>query len=471
MCKVQLLYYVSLSIFLMVNRTLFLFWMTFLLCHQASAQVSLGQGFYLPEQKLLGVPFKNGRSIFQSIGDSCTKTNKHSVFNSDKNDFSSTKEFYNQVSKSVNGIGKLQSKFTMGATLSYLSSDISSESTSVSGTSINRYKLTHHSTFSMDCLHDLELSTRMLADLDALPGDIKDPFKRMSWSEYDTFLRSYGSHVLTGADYGVRLDSWIFAESSEKYSAEQFHIRACIDLANVPTKAGLLDVKLCANYSNEEVKKARSLTMRSKLTIVGGSDATQAKLYAAVTPDHLTYFFNEAQTHPADVIHDLKPIWEVLKVRYVTEDPKDYYRKALNLEQYYEGMLDFGCSCKAEGSEVLRRFFLTSDDNNHPSYSCRIPPEGCQNDDDCHVGHAACYCNGPSCMDTELKEEPSGRVKETRFIRHYQRGSTFKGINKQCDHTISGCKCKNPNMHWKTVWPPQDRFVRRNIYSSQPGTS
>lgn len=458
----------------MVNRMLFLFWMTFSLCHQASVQVSLGQGFYLPEQQLLGVPFKSGRSIFQSIGENCITTEPLSIYRSDTIDFSSTKEFYDQVAKSVSGIGNLLSAFTMGATLKYLSSGISSGSTSVSGTSIHKYKLTHHSTFSMDCLHDLELSTRMLADLDALPGDIKDPFKRMSWSEYDTFLRSYGSHVLTGADYGVRLDSWIFAESSEEYSAEQFHIRACIDLANVPTQAGLLGIKFCGNYSNEEVKKARSLTMRSTLTIVGGSDASQKILIAAedtgFSPDHLTDFFNEAQTHPGDVNHDLKPIWEVLKERYL-KDRKDYYRKALNLEQYYEGMLDFGCSCKAEGSVVLRRFFLTSDDDNKPSYSCQIPPVGCQNDGDCHLGWIRCYCNGPSCIDTESKKESSGRVKETRFIRHYQKGSPYYGINKQCSFSVTGCQCKNPaDTHdEKPIWPSQERLVRMNIYSSQPG--
>ena len=457
----------------MVNSMLFLFWMTFSLCHQASAQVSLGQGFYLPEQQLLGVPFKSGRSIFQSIGENCITTKPFSSFRSDTIDFSSTKEFYHQVAKSVSGIGNLLSAFTMGATLNSLSSGISSGSTSVSGTSINKYKLTQQSSFSKDCLHDLELSTRMLADLDALPSDIKDPFKRMSWSEYDTFLRSYGSHVLTGADYGVRLDSWIFAESSEKYSAEQFHIRACIDLANVPTQAGLLDIKSCGNYSNEEVKKARSLTMRSTLTIVGGSDATKKILVAAedmgFSPDHLTDFFNEAQTHPGDVNHDLKPIWEVLKGRYLNDDPKDYYRKALNLKQYYEGMLDFGCTCKAEGSVVLRKFVLTSDDNNHPSYSCQIPPKGCQNDGDCHLGWIRCYCNGPSCIDTEFKKESSGREKETRFIRHYQKGSPYYGINKECSFSVTGCQCKNPDTHEKPIWPPQERFVRMNIYSSQPG--
>ena len=99
----------------------------------------------------------------------------------------------------------------------------------------------------------------LLKHLDTLPLKIKNPWFYHSWKPYSTFLKTYGSHVITSVETGSRFQQMVFAESSESYSERDFQVRACISAAG-PTSYGELDVSACSNVSESEKSEATKMS-------------------------------------------------------------------------------------------------------------------------------------------------------------------------------------------------------------------
>ena len=277
----------------------------------------------------------------------------------DQSFYESTESFYRSMAVTSSISLSLKGKFTMEVTLSSASNSVSSGSVDVAGSSINVYALKDYYQISKNCLNNAQFSKEFEKDFGRLPADIKDPSKRSHWVDYHTFLKKYGSHVLTTVDRGSRMVQWTFAKKTEKYSEEEFTLKACIDLAQVPTQAGLLNVNACGNYSKEEIQRASRMNTKKQLTLLGGTAETTSELQQTRTPELIAQFLREAETHPSPAIYKFQSIWRVLRGRFIGERNASFVR-ALNLEAYYEGMLDFGCEHQAHGSVVLRKFIRTS---------------------------------------------------------------------------------------------------------------
>ena len=447
-----------------ISRILCLFWATLLLCECASAQYSIGEAFYLPRKDLLGT-FTGGASIFQEIPKECIMEHKQRMTRNDKSFYENTESFYSSMAVSSSISASLKGKFTMGFSLSSASKSTSSGSVDVAGSSINVYTLTDYYQISKNCLNNVQFSKEFEKDFGRLPTDIKDPSKRSHWVDYDTFLKTYGSHVLKTVHRGSRMVQWTFAKKTTKYSEEEFTLKACIDLAQVPTQAGLLNVNACGGYSKEEIQRASRMSTSKKLTLLGGTTETRSVLQQKRTPELIAQFLREADTHPSPAIYKFESIWNVLKGRFIGERNASFVR-ALNLEAYYEGMLDFGCERQAHGSVVLRKFIRTSS-GQLPYYACSIPPRGCQDDDDCSIGGAGsvCYCYGGSCLDRQSVSEFSSKIKEKRVIRRSQSGSYDSGINNSCYYAVPvKCDCKTYwGGGWKNIWPTGEKLEDEEV--------
>ena len=385
---------------------------------------------------------------------------KQRMTRNDKSFYENTESFYSSMAVSSSISASLKGKFTMGFSLSSASKSTSSGSVDVAGSSINVYTLTDYYEISKNCLNNVQFSKEFEKDFGRLPTAIKDPYKRSSWVDYDTFLKKYGSHVLKTVHRGSRMVQWTFAKKTTKYSEEEFTLKACIDLAQVPTQAGLLNVNACGNYSTEEIQRASRMTTSKKLTLLGGATETRSNLQEKLTPELLAQFLREADTHPSPAIYKFTSIWDVLKGRFFGERNASFVR-ALNLKAYYEGMLDFGCQYQARGSVVLRKFIRTSS-GQLPYYACSIPPRGCQSDDDCSIGGligTVCYCYGRSCLDRQSVSDFSSKIKEQRVIRRHQSGSYNSGINNSCYYAVPvKCDCNyNWREGWKNIWPAGEK--------------
>ena len=137
----------------------------------------------------------------------------------------------------------LTSTFTLGATVSVATKSKSSEKTEVS-ISLIKQALTEKIYVDKECLVNDEKSTLkrgFLDYLENLPLKIEKAWFHNSWKEYRTFLKKYGSHVITSVKHGSRFQQMVFAKSSESYSERDFQVRACVSAAD-PMSVGKLGV-------------------------------------------------------------------------------------------------------------------------------------------------------------------------------------------------------------------------------------
>lgn len=127
----------------------------------------------------------------------------------------------------------------------------------------------------------------------------------------------------------------------------------------------------------------------------------------------------------------------------------DHFAKAVNLEQFYKGFLSFGCSYTKINEIELQKFELSKDsDPDAPTYVCKLAPEGCHNDDDCHTKNVInCVVYGDTAVrynDTELN---TGSTKKEAFI---YTGTEWEGPG--CNKKGFKCKCTKPKTERLESW-------------------
>ena len=148
-------------------------------------------------------------------------------------------------------------------------------------------------------------------------------------------------------------------------------------------------------------------------------------------------------------------------LRYVGTE---HYAKAVNLDQYYNGYLHFGCTKEATenagGKEiVMQKFDLARDsETDSPTYECKIYAEGCHHNEDCHYRAAFwCECGGPypkarSCLRHKTSKLAAGSEKKSIFLQTAHswgwHGCQLKGFS---------CWCTDESTRWTTTWSGEEK--------------
>ena len=225
-----------------------------------------------------------------------------------------------------------------------------------------------------------------------------------SWIKYDDFLKTYGTHLVTKVHYGARITQWTFAKFTDGYSEHQLNVRSCADFAG-PTEVGKLDLKACFGITTETAKQSLHYEMSYNLDILGGTDATRNALRSNRTKDTINKFLNEGREANTPIDYRYEPIWDILMTKF-HRDPKRH-AIALNLQQYYEGYKDFGCTLIQVPQGEIRNVQLRSFRRGRfstklmPTYECHLYKEGCYSNQDCHIGGSGfvTYCYGHGCVE------------------------------------------------------------------------
>lgn len=140
--------------------------------------------------------------------------------------------------------------------------------------------------------------------------------------------------------------------------------------------------------------------------------------------------------------------------------------RVFNLEQYFKGFLNFGCSYdKTTNGKVLQKFVLGEDsDPNTPIYKCMLAPEGCHDNDDCHYKDAFwCACAGPSCIRYKDVKLNSGLTRKEAYAYTLKDpGWGWHG----CERSELTCWCTAPGKTWQEAWSGEKNLnVRRDLHS------
>ena len=198
--------------------------------------------------------------------------------------------------------------------------------------------------------------------------------------------------------------------------------------------------------------------MESFLELRGASDVTRNLLLNSRnrTNELITKFLNEGRDLETAFNYNYEEIWDILQMKLKPTDRK--FVRARNLEQYYKGYRDFGCTLIEVRGLKLRRFQFKSIKENQ-NYVCVLEREGCHSDADCNKGLGfQTFCYGPTCV--EHLPPHHGSKAENAGIRTAQRGKRSEGINQSCYYSIitGQAKC---NLVWsedKIIWDGSPTF-------------
>ena len=123
---------------------------------------------------------------------------------------------------------------------------------------------------------------------------------------------------------------------------------------------------------------------------------------------------NEAGDHASSVQHTFRAIWDILQSICKTGSPN--HIRAINLEQYYLGFLNYGCRFIQSGGVDIQKFDYTRGSNEvYPEYECSLAKEGCHSDNDCHLKPMWCSCGGESCVRYTSVEQDTGVSKQRAY--------------------------------------------------------
>ena len=141
-----------------------------------------------------------------------------------------------------------------------------------------------------------------------------------------------------------------------------------------------------------------------KLIIRGGIKETCNALYKQRTEDLIEKLLNEAGESDAAVEHTFRSLWDILQSRF--ETGSDNYIRAVNLQYYDLGYLNYGCRFKESGGVQIQKFDYTrGSSEKSPEFECSLAAEGCHNDDNCHYKVGIwCSCRGENVCSLQISK-------------------------------------------------------------------
>lgn len=407
-----------------------------------------GGSFYLPEIDIYN-PGSNGVKIFKPFATECYKdVQEMKVTQEFETMYSSTPEFYNSVAREVGISPLLKGKFTMGVTLNKMTNFLSSGSVQIKGMSIEISTYVKSTFLDENCFKSskTEFTDDFMKLFDSLPVIIDQPWLSVSWQQYDTFLKTFGSHFVVRVLFGSSVRQWTFAKSSRQYDKRKILVKACINF-----NAIVLKLKTCGGITRDEYKEYKDLYTSNYLDIKGGTDETRNKFRTNKTRQLLEQILNEGREFSFPVGYKYKPIWDILLMKFYNNTKR--HAITMNLIQYYYGFKDFGCTLQTSGNTKLRYFEYRKRELKMPIFQCMLINKGCHSGSDCHIGGAGTvtYCYGSSCYD--YRYPLLGEKAINVVIRKYQEGSYDEGINNSCHYKAPfRARCSNNYFPPQSIW-------------------
>ena len=436
----------------------------------SSKTVELGKVVDLRGTNILEDFQERQRTIFEPFDSKCFIDEKEKIQSSRKfmEYYENNNAFYSSLVTQSQLDVSLQSSYTLGVSLKVVTKSKSSQTNKVSGMSLNAVAITEKLLVRRGCLEGDEatLKEQFVKDFELLPEKIEKPWETSPWEPYHSFLKTYGTHVITSVTLGTSFRQMTFAESSKSYSERDFEVKSCLSLAS-PTTAGEVGLKACADISQSEKSTASKMSTSDKVFALGGSLDTRNKLLDQKTrsPEEIQKLLNEAEKAFASIEHTFIAIWNILQSRFKPGSLN--HNRALNLEYYYLGFLNYGCHYIASigGGIPIRKFDYTASTTRgfaafdrtkrasmktSPAFECTLAKEGCHDSKDCHYKPIWCSCYGNSCVRYKSETQDNGAIKETAYAN-----SNSNWGWHGCSWKVAGsvCRCTNSNRDVrKVVW-------------------
>ena len=426
---------------------------------------ALGKGFFIPSLDLMGSTFTQGSSIFKKLPEKCFYSEDPKITRQEAVFYKDTSAFMASLTSESGLEPSLETPFTLGVTVDAASKSISGSSRSVTGLSLILQSLVRQDFIAKDCYKSKDvLEDEFVQDFEGLEKSIENPWLAVAWTNYDAFLRKYGSHFVNVVKHGVSYRHDTFSESTYNYTMRNFSVRACLDFAG-KSSSSEYQINACSNISDYERTMVDSLNMTMRTVAKGGSDDTRAKILYGRSPQLVEEFLGEARKYSSPVSFEFSPLHTLLGVIYHNTK---YITQVLNLKNYFKGFLNYECFYNQTANGVpLQQFVLDKihSTKKYPQYACILSPEGCHSDQDCHFRLLySCYCLGSSCIRHNRKVLPNGKIRELGVLnedKYFQGGCVM-----QPGFLSHSCECDaNRSKDPKKVWMSDSI---RGVFSNNP---
>ncbi|KAL9987581.1 hypothetical protein ACROYT_G001916 [Oculina patagonica] len=274
----------------------------------------------------------------------CTKEAKEDISTRGFQFYKDTEEFYSTLTTTSGLEGSLKTDFSLGLTLDLASRNVGGTNRTVTGNSLLFVASYRQDMLEKKCLTDDK--------------------------HFDKEFLEMGSII----------NQMAFAETEDFYTERDFQVKSCISLG-VPLDALFGG---CSGIDKSEILRVSKMSMRGELVIKGGTTETRNELINKNrTADLIEKFMNEANATNAAIQYSFTSIWDILQSLYVGKNNNNFVR-AVNLEFYYLGFLNYGCYYKTGGGQDLQMFnFTQSSTPTSPQYECTLAPDGCHGSSDC----------------------------------------------------------------------------------------
>lgn len=435
-----------------------------------AGRTAVGGGIYTPANNL-GQPIAEGRSkpIFAHLDEDECVVQDHSYSGDSTgkvHTWTSSSSYYNYLKSDTNISGSLANAAVMKASLEAVANQAVTIDSEIAGSAYEYFAYKKLFALTDDCESGRfgkgSLAPDLLASFNNdLVYPVQQPDKITSWTQYDKFLRTYGTHYVDKLKTGVRYRRYTFLRTYKSVKASSLAVTACV-AAEGATPEGKVSIQGCQGIDQKTRNEVNLSDFTDEPSAFGGNERIRNELSggATVTPELLADFADTADVDQDGVQYNLAPIWQLLYDRATNEEDRN---KALTLQAYFEGFVAsncnqvHGCGCSRamdRKNNVLLRKFVQTATSPRAVYQCQRPATGCRNNDDCHynLGKAYCQCYGDHCVNT-ASDKISAVVNFSSKIT-----GKNKGPNRSC--TFGGsltCSCARPKKgeFWSTLWKSQ----------------
>lgn len=436
----------------------------------------LGNGFYLPTDTTDSI-ISGGTEVFidRSLGNCATWHNSES---SSRN-FEQTDSMENLVDQEMSSFGLTGSYKTKVLSVAgdvQLKTKHASDITDTFHSVHMDIKMGKHVVdFKKDpntCYTASNLNGKFLKQFEALPAmSPSNVGNSTQWAAYVTFLRTFGSHIMTQQVIGSRFQQWESSTLKDEKIEDTLKAKACAEVEGTSAGGGW-SVKGCAAYNKKEKLEASRFTAEDKVIVMGGSLEARGDLIKDRTKENLDAFIDSADSGSQAIEFRFAPIWEVLVVTYQQECQRQLSKKmvpapacenlqrAVTLQAAYEGWTAVKCERLVDGRKAVYQTMEIAGTNalGINTYQCTLSKTGCRTDDDCHLSFwtSTTFCYGAGCID-EAQQQAKGEVSKRDRVRGNQEGSYNQGVNQSCYYKAVSGRCQSD---WAGGLPTRQLYVQ-----------
>lgn len=418
----------------------------------------LGQAFYLPGTNLLDAKSNSsGRAVFKDVrlGVCATQVDRKSSFRSFQT-YDSASKLTEALNASINAeAGFPVKQVNVGTTVEATTGRTSVQTEAFNAVALNIEFVNQVIDFNQTsaCLSpdNLDPSFQSAFEALALPN-AEQAGENFTWAAYMLFLKNWGSHFQSQQWLGSRVQQWVSSKTGTIETTDTLKAKACFDLEGF---TGGWSASPCATIDSSKRYEASTKETNDRRYIVGGTTATRTALLQNFNEANLNQFIATASQGDEPIGFSHIPLWSVLQEVYRTPCGQagkgsiacQNLQRAVTLQAAYEGFGAYACGKRLDGRNAVIQTMRAQGPDGLGIYyfACHQSKTGCRENSDCkvHPGELGfqCYCEGPSCIDSNAIAGTSQRRNFVRGKTEYAYWDSDKGVNASCEDEILSCNC------------------------------